>query len=85
MIPSFEGVPVGGWGFYVILVGTVVPILDVIPSDSWLQIKKAYCPPEVAEENPILDYCKHIVFAWYGQVRWEYGGQRMGTVRIECF
>ncbi|EGG13588.1 tyrosine-tRNA ligase [Cavenderia fasciculata] len=26
------------------------------------KIKKGYCPPGVAEKNPILDYLKHIVF-----------------------
>lgn len=33
-----------------------------------LQIKKAFCPPEVVDANPILDYCKHILFAWSGEV-----------------
>lgn len=33
------------------------------------QIKKAFCPPEVVDANPILDYCKHILFAWSGEVR----------------
>lgn len=26
------------------------------------KIKKAYCPPGVLEANPVLDYCKNIVF-----------------------
>jgi tyrosyl-tRNA synthetase len=26
------------------------------------KIKKAYCPPKVLDPNPILDYCKNIVF-----------------------
>ena len=25
------------------------------------KIKKAYCPPEIAEGNPVLDYMKHII------------------------
>eukprot|EP00904_Undaria_pinnatifida_P001312 jgi/Undpi1/11181/HiC_scaffold_30.g13479.m1 len=32
------------------------------------KIKKAYCPPEVVEANPILDYCKHLLFAWSGEL-----------------
>lgn len=27
------------------------------------KIKKAWCPEAIAVENPILDYCKHVVFA----------------------
>jgi tyrosyl-tRNA synthetase len=26
------------------------------------KIKKAYCPPQIVENNPILNYCSHIVF-----------------------
>ncbi|CAN0176953.1 unnamed protein product [Ascophyllum nodosum] len=32
------------------------------------KIKKAYCPPEVVEANPILDYCKHVIFPWCGEL-----------------
>lgn len=40
------------------------------PSPCYRQIKKAYCPPEVVEANPILDYCKHLLFAWSGEVNY---------------
>jgi len=33
------------------------------------KIKKAFCPPGVVEGNPILDYCKNIVFGARGQLR----------------
>lgn len=36
--------------------------------DSPIQIKKAYCPPEVVEKNPIIDYAKHIVIGYYGSI-----------------
>ncbi len=26
------------------------------------KINKAYCPEKIVEENPIMDYCKHIIF-----------------------
>jgi len=26
------------------------------------KINKAYCPPKVIEENPVLEYCKYIIF-----------------------
>jgi tyrosyl-tRNA synthetase len=29
------------------------------------KIKKAYCPEKVSEENPILEYCKYIIFEKY--------------------
>lgn len=32
------------------------------------KIKKAFCPPNVAEGNPILDYSKHIVLGYYGKM-----------------
>jgi tyrosyl-tRNA synthetase len=32
-------------------------------ADVNVKIKKAYCPPGIVENNPILDYLKHIVFA----------------------
>ena len=30
------------------------------------KIKKAYCPPQIVEGNPILDYCKNIIIAYFG-------------------
>lgn len=30
------------------------------------KIKKAYCPPEILEGNPIIDYAKHIVLGYFG-------------------
>eukprot|EP00981_Chlorochromonas_danica_P004807 scaffold967_cov173-Ochromonas_danica.AAC.18 len=32
------------------------------------KIKKAYCPPQVAEKNPILDYANHIVLGFHGKI-----------------
>eukprot|EP00605_Chrysophyceae_sp_TOSAG23-4_P001288 GSChrysophyteH1.ASY1.ANO1.1400.1 assembled CDS len=32
------------------------------------KIKKAYCPPEVVEKNPILDYARNIVIAYHGSM-----------------
>lgn len=30
------------------------------------KIKKAFCPPQVVENNPVMDYIKHIVFGFFG-------------------
>jgi tyrosyl-tRNA synthetase len=32
------------------------------------KIKKAYCPEKVVEGNPILDYCKNIVFGFRSEI-----------------
>lgn len=32
------------------------------------KIKKAYCPPQVVEKNPIIDYAKHIVIGYYHKI-----------------
>ncbi|KAF3334914.1 tyrosine--tRNA ligase [Carex littledalei] len=32
-----------------------------------LKIKKAYCPPKIAEGNPCLEYIKYIVLPWFGK------------------
>jgi tyrosyl-tRNA synthetase len=32
------------------------------------KIKKSYCPPEVVENNPVMDYAKHIVIGYYGKI-----------------
>jgi len=37
-------------------------------ADVNVKIKKAFCPPAVVENNPILDYLKHVIFAVEGAV-----------------
>ena len=32
------------------------------------QVKKAYCPPQIVEKNPIVDYCKYIIFGFYSKM-----------------
>lgn len=32
------------------------------------KIKKGYCPPQVVEKNPILDYTKHLIFGYFGKI-----------------
>jgi tyrosyl-tRNA synthetase len=40
------------------------------------KIKKAYCPPEIVEKNPIMDYAKYIIFGYYGQMTVKLNGVR---------
>jgi tyrosyl-tRNA synthetase len=32
------------------------------------KVKKAFCPPGVADGNPVLQYVRHIVLPWFGHV-----------------
>ncbi|WCJ39478.1 Tyrosine--tRNA ligase 2 cytoplasmic [Euphorbia peplus] len=47
------------------------------------KIKKAYCPPNVIEGNPCLDYVKFIIFPWFNEFKVERrqkdGGDRIFT------
>ena len=38
------------------------------PEEVVRKIKKAYCPPGVIDNNPILDYCQNIVFGIRNQL-----------------
>lgn len=40
---------------------TSIFMLDT-PEDVKRKIKKAYCPPKQVKENPVLEYCKYIIF-----------------------
>lgn len=31
------------------------------------KIKKAYCPPQIVEGNPCIEYIKYIIFPWFNQ------------------
>lgn len=35
------------------------------------KIKAAYCPEKIVENNPILDYCKHIILRKFGEIKIE--------------
>lgn len=32
------------------------------------KIKKAFCPPEVVQGNPVVDYVKSIIFGYFGKI-----------------
>jgi tyrosyl-tRNA synthetase len=38
------------------------------------KVKKAYCPPEIVENNPIVDYAKNIIFPFFKQFDIEVDG-----------
>nr|XP_043624302.1 tyrosine--tRNA ligase 1, cytoplasmic-like isoform X2 [Erigeron canadensis] len=51
------------------------------------KIKKAYCPPNVVEGNPCLEYLKYIVFPWFNEFKVERqeknGGDKVFTTYEE--
>jgi tyrosyl-tRNA synthetase len=48
------------------------------PKDVRRKINKAYCPPEQISDNPVLEYCKYIIFelaeSFYIERPEKYGG-----------
>ncbi|KAB5539157.1 hypothetical protein DKX38_016690 [Salix brachista] len=42
------------------------------------KIKKAYCPPQIVEGNPCMEYIKHIVFPWFNEFKVERNPQNGG-------
>jgi tyrosyl-tRNA synthetase len=54
--------------------------MDDTVADVNIKIRKAFCPERVVADNPILDYCKSILFPWFGQLtvcrKEEYGGDQ---------
>ena len=62
----FQLLPVGP----TLITYTYCIILFVLDSaeDVKRKIKKAFCPPEVVDKNPIMDYAKNIIFGYYGNM-----------------
>lgn len=49
----------------------------------WLfatQIKKAYCPPEEVEGNPVLEYVRLVVMPWFGKLEVQH--KEKGTLQF---
>ncbi|MEL7343222.1 MAG: tyrosine--tRNA ligase, partial [Bacteroidota bacterium] len=44
------------------------------------KIKKAFCPPQVVEGNPILDYCKHVLMPYHGSFTLQFKDDREDQV-----
>ena len=57
--------------------------MDDTEEDVNRKIKKAYCPEKQIEENPILEYCKFIVFSVHPvQACWESNLQLASCLEI---
>src|SRR3989344_1016013 len=49
------------------------------------KINSAFCPAKQSEGNPIIDYCKHLVFRKYGKMRIERQSKFGGDVVFENY
>jgi len=49
------------------------------------KIKGAYCPAKQVEENPILEYCKYILFEKFKSLKIERPDKYGGDVQIESY
>ncbi|KAF8041593.1 hypothetical protein BT93_A0249 [Corymbia citriodora subsp. variegata] len=50
-----------------------------------LKIKKAYCPPKIAEGNPCLEYIKHIILPWFNEFKVERPADNGGDKTFKSF
>ncbi|GKE30204.1 tyrosine--tRNA ligase 1, cytoplasmic-like protein, partial [Tanacetum coccineum] len=50
-----------------------------------LKIKKAFCPPNVGEGNPCLEYIKHIVFPLFKEFKVERKAKNGGDKVFKTF
>jgi len=49
------------------------------------KIKKAYCPAKVVEENPIMEYCRYIIFEKYKHIEIKRPEKFGGDLSIESY
>lgn len=49
------------------------------------KIRNAYCPAKITKENPILEYCKHLIFEKYSTIEIKRPGKFGGDIVIETY
>ncbi len=49
------------------------------------KIKKAYCPEKQVNENPILEYCKYIIFEKFDKIKIERAEKFGGNLEIKSY
>ncbi len=59
--------------------------MDDSKEDIEKKIKHAYCPEKQVNENPILEYCKHIIFEAHGRMKIERKKEHGGDVYMESY
>ncbi|MDO8428532.1 MAG: tyrosine--tRNA ligase [Candidatus Diapherotrites archaeon] len=49
------------------------------------KINKAYCPEKITENNPVLDYCKHMVFEKFSEMKIQRPEKFGGNLEIQSY
>jgi tyrosyl-tRNA synthetase len=66
-----------------------IPDSAIFMTDSEADIKrkisKAYCPEGIIKENPILEYCKHIIFEKFNELKIERPAKFGGNLTIGSY
>jgi tyrosyl-tRNA synthetase len=66
-----------------------IPDSSIFMTDShqeiFRKIQKAYCPPKVINENPMIEYCKYIIFEKCPTMEIKRPPQYGGTLEIQSF
>ncbi|MFX1503510.1 MAG: tyrosine--tRNA ligase, partial [Promethearchaeota archaeon] len=55
------------------------------PNDVKRKINKAYCPPKQIKENPVLEYCKYIIFELVDLVEIERPEKYGGNIKYSSY
>lgn len=50
-----------------------------------VKIKKAYCPPQIVEGNPCLEYIKYVVLPWFNEFKVERSAEHGGDKIFKTF
>lgn len=50
-----------------------------------VKIKKAFCPPQIVEGNPCLEYIKYIIFPWFNEFKVERAASNGGDKTYNSF
>ncbi|MBW2977260.1 tyrosine--tRNA ligase [Candidatus Woesearchaeota archaeon] len=59
--------------------------MDDSEEDIKQKIKKAYCPEKIIEDNPIIDYCRNIIFQSFKELKIERPSKFGGDLTIGSF
>lgn len=49
------------------------------------KISKAYCPEKIVDENPIMEYCKYIIFEKFGSIEIKRPEKFGGNLKINSY
>uniref|UniRef100_A0A7N2R8X1 tyrosine--tRNA ligase n=1 Tax=Quercus lobata TaxID=97700 RepID=A0A7N2R8X1_QUELO len=73
------------WSLFVLLTGnlqTCYPVYNKAKVN--LKIKRAYCPPDIVEGNPCLEYVKYLILPWFKKFVVERSAKNGGDKLFSC-